>query len=77
MTTTAIKYDVADLSLADAGKARIEWAAREMDVLLSLREEFSRTKPFKDIRIGCCMHVTTETANLMKNKLAIIFSRIL
>ena len=66
MTTTAMNYDVADISLAEAGKQRIEWAAREMAVLLSLREEFARTQPFKDIRIGCCMHVTTETANLMK-----------
>ena len=58
-------FDVKNEKLAAAGKKRIEWAAKDMPVLASLSKEFSRTKPFKGIRIGACLHVTTETANLM------------
>ncbi|MBI2979843.1 MAG: adenosylhomocysteinase [Chloroflexi bacterium] len=57
-------YDVKDPSLAEAGRQRIEWAAREMPVVRLIRERFSREKPFKGIRISGCLHVTTETANL-------------
>jgi len=57
--------DVKDLSLAAAGKQRIEWAANSMPVLKIIREQFQRTKPLKGIRIAACLHVTTETANLM------------
>ena len=59
-------YDVKDLSLADAGKARIEWADRDMPVLASIRERFAVEKPLDGIRISACLHVTTETANLMR-----------
>lgn len=62
----ASSYDIKDINLADAGLARIEWAARDMPVLASIRERFERERPLKGIRVGACMHVTTETANLMR-----------
>jgi len=58
-------YEVKDLSLAKRGKLRIEWAEMEMPVLRLLRERFKKEKPLKGIRIGACLHVTTETACLM------------
>jgi adenosylhomocysteinase len=58
------KHDIKDLSLAEAGWERIEWAARDMPVVRIIRERFSREKPLKDIRISACLHITTETANL-------------
>ena len=58
--------DIKDINLADQGLARIEWAARDMPVLTSIRERFEREKPLEGIRVGACMHVTTETANLMR-----------
>lgn len=58
-------FDVKDLSLADKGKQRIEWASQSMPVLGLIQEEFSKTKPFAGLTIGACLHVTTETANLM------------
>lgn len=58
-------YDITDKRLAPQGKKRIEWAAKDMPVLASLAKEFSRTKPFRGVRIGACLHVTTETANLI------------
>lgn len=58
-------YHVKDLSLADQGKNRIEWAEMDMPVLRSVRERFSKEKPLKGIRISACLHVTTETANLV------------
>jgi len=60
-----MNYDIKDINLAKQGKDRIEWAGIDMPVLKSIREEFSKTKPFQDITIGACLHVTTETANLM------------
>jgi adenosylhomocysteinase len=60
------KHDVADLSLAAKGKTRIEWSERSMPVLRQIRERFEREKPFTGIRLAACMHVTTETANLMR-----------
>ena len=59
-------YDVKDLSLAEAGKARIEWADRDMPVLASIRERFAAEKPLEGLRVAACLHVTTETANLMR-----------
>lgn len=58
--------DIKDINLADEGLARIEWAARDMPVLTRIRERFEREKPLDGVRIGACMHVTTETANLMR-----------
>jgi adenosylhomocysteinase len=66
MTTAAKNYDVADLALADAGQARIEWADRHMPVLASIRERFARERPLDGIQLGLCLHVTTETANLVR-----------
>src|SRR5688572_15071824 len=70
MSTTAQSYDVADLSLADAGQTRIEWADGEMPVLRQIRTRFEREKPLAGITLGCCLHVTTETANLVRTLLA-------
>ena len=55
-----------DLGLADEGVRRIEWAEREMPVLRLIRERFEREQPLDGLRIGACLHVTTETANLMR-----------
>ncbi|MDD3994583.1 MAG: adenosylhomocysteinase [Dehalococcoidales bacterium] len=57
-------YDVKDLSLAEDGRQRIEWAAREMPVLALIKQRFEKEKPFKGIRISACLHITTETGNL-------------
>jgi adenosylhomocysteinase len=59
-------YDVKDLSLAEQGRQRIEWAEREMPVLRLIRERFSREQPLKGLRLLACAHVTTETANLVR-----------
>ncbi len=59
-------HHVKDLALAAAGKARIEWADRDMPVLASIRERFEREKPLAGVRVSACLHVTTETANLMR-----------
>ena len=58
-------FDVKDLSLAEKGKLRIEWAEMDMPVLRQIRERFKEEKPLKDVKIAACLHVTTETANLM------------
>src|SRR3982074_3352059 len=58
-------YDVKDMALASAGLTRIRWADGQMPVLRSIREQFAREKPLAGLRIGACLHVTTETANLM------------
>ncbi len=62
---TSIPHDVRDLALAAEGRKRIEWAAQSMPVLAQIREEFARNQPLKGLRIAACLHVTTETANLM------------
>jgi adenosylhomocysteinase len=59
-------HDVTDLGLADDGVRRIEWAEREMPVLRLIRERFERERPLAGLRVGACLHVTTETANLMR-----------
>jgi adenosylhomocysteinase len=65
MATTAVPCDVKDMALADQGKQRIEWAANSMPVLKIIRADFAKRQPLKGIRIAACLHVTTETANLM------------
>jgi adenosylhomocysteinase len=62
--------DVKDIALAEKGKARIEWADQEMRVLAQIRERFEKEKPLHGMRIGACLHVTTETANLMRTLVA-------
>ncbi len=61
-----MKFDVKNIKLAPQGKKRIEWAEQFMPVLRVIRERFTREKLFKDVRISACLHVTTETANLMR-----------
>ncbi|HWN21564.1 MAG TPA: adenosylhomocysteinase [Gaiellaceae bacterium] len=65
MATTK-RYDVKDLALAADGVRRIEWADRQMPVLAAIRERFEAEKPLDGYRIAACLHVTTETANLMR-----------
>jgi adenosylhomocysteinase len=57
-------YDVKDIGLAEMGRKRIAWAGREMPVVARLKERFTLEKPLQGIRISCCLHITTETANL-------------
>jgi adenosylhomocysteinase len=63
-THISLPGDVKDLSLAEGGKKRIEWAFQWMPVLQSIRKEFIKNQPLKGVRISACLHVTTETANL-------------
>ncbi len=63
--TPGIPHDVKDLSLAEEGVRRIEWAAREMPVIGLIRKRFAKDKPLQNLRLSACLHVTTETANLM------------
>jgi adenosylhomocysteinase len=58
-------FDIKDISLIEPGLARVRWAEGQMPVLRSIRERFNRDKPLAGLRIGACLHVTTETANLM------------
>src|SRR5690606_12408586 len=60
-----VEHDVKNLDLAPGSRYRIEWAEQEMPVLRAIRERFEREKPLKGIRVSACLHVTTETANLM------------
>lgn len=57
-------YDIKDLSLADEGKLRIEWAGKEMPVIKLIKQRFAKEKPLQGIRVSACLHITTETANL-------------
>ena len=61
-----MKSDIKDIGLAPAGKNRIQWADDRMPVLRSICERFQKDKPFNGIRMAACLHVTTETANLMR-----------
>ena len=59
-------HDIVDVGLADEGVRRIEWSEREMPVLRLIRQRFAAERPLAGLRIGACLHVTTETANLMR-----------
>jgi adenosylhomocysteinase len=61
-----VEHDVKDLNLATGGRFRIDWAEQEMPVLRAIRERFEKEKPLKGVRVSACLHVTTETANLMR-----------
>lgn len=63
--TATVNCDVKDLALADLGKRRIEWASQSMPVLQIIRNQFIKTQPLAGVRVAACLHVTTETANLM------------
>src|SRR5438309_6414570 len=65
MATTR-RHDVKDISLAPEGMRRIQWADRQMPVLAAIRERFAAEQPLSGYRISACLHVTTETANLMR-----------
>ncbi|HKW98650.1 MAG TPA: adenosylhomocysteinase [Bryobacteraceae bacterium] len=64
-TQTQVACDVKDLALADLGKRRTEWAFQSMPVLQTIRKQFIKTQPLAGLRVSACLHVTTETANLM------------
>ncbi|HEB64656.1 MAG TPA: adenosylhomocysteinase [Chloroflexi bacterium] len=61
-----MEYDIKDPKLAEGGRLRIDWAEREMPVLRQIRERFAKERPLEGIRVSACLHVTTETANLMR-----------
>jgi adenosylhomocysteinase len=63
-------YDVKDLSLAAEGKKRIEWADKDMPVLAAIRRRFAKEKPLKGYRMSACLHITTETSNLLRTLVA-------
>jgi adenosylhomocysteinase len=65
-----VEYHIKSIKLAKPGRLRIEWAERNMPVLRLIRERFKREKPLKGTRISACLHVTTETANLMRTLVA-------
>ena len=60
-----VEHDVKNLDQATGGRYRIEWAEHEMPVLRAIRERFAKEKPLQGVRVSACLHVTTETANLM------------
>ena len=64
-TQTQIACDIKDIALADLGKRRTEWAFQSMPVLQTIRKQFIKTQPLAGIKVAACLHVTTETANLM------------
>jgi adenosylhomocysteinase len=64
-SSTLAQHDITDTGLADAGARRVEWASREMPVLAGIRSRFAKSRPLAGLRVGACLHVTAETANLM------------
>ncbi|MBC5825813.1 MAG: adenosylhomocysteinase [Candidatus Eremiobacteraeota bacterium] len=65
LSPSVAAHDIRDVKLADLGRKRVAWSAQSMPVLQAIKERFSKERPFADLRIGGCLHVTTETANLM------------
>ncbi|MEW6027698.1 MAG: adenosylhomocysteinase, partial [Planctomycetota bacterium] len=61
-----MRYDLKDIKLATIGQNRIDWAEKQMPVVTRIRERFSREKPLRGKRIAACLHVTSETANLVR-----------
>src|SRR4029450_2824445 len=64
--TAVATHDIKDLALADEGKRRTEWAERSMPVLRQIRARFAKERPLNGVKLPPCLHVTTETANLMQ-----------
>src|SRR5205814_9963125 len=62
----AVQHDIANIALAEKGKKRILWADRDMPVLATIRERWEREKPLTGLRMAACLHVTAETANLVR-----------
>ena len=71
-----VKHDVKDINLARKGRLRIEWAAKEMPVLESIKARFGKERPLKGVKVAACLHVTTETANLMETLKAAFASKL-
>jgi len=65
MSVNTVDHDIKDISLADEGTRRVEWAERSMPVLRLIRERFEKERPLEGQKLSACLHVTTETANLM------------
>src|SRR2546430_11060225 len=63
---TDMEFDIADASLADLGRQRIAWADSHMGVLATIRERFAKERPLDGVTAAACLHVTTETANLLR-----------
>src|SRR6266700_7847331 len=61
----AIEYDVKDIKLAGEGKLKIEWSGQQMPVVRTIKERFIKEKPLKGLTIAACLHITSETANLL------------
>ncbi len=61
-----MNYDITDINLSESGKLKIEWADRQMPVLALIRNRFEKEKPLEGLKIGACLHVTSETANLVR-----------
>ena len=59
-------FDIKDINLAEKGRLRIEWAGKSMPVLALIKDRFAKQKPLRGLRLSACLHVTTETANLLK-----------
>ena len=59
-------YDIKDINLAEQGRKRIDWAEKEMPVLRLIRERFEKERPLAGVRVSACLHVTSETGNLMR-----------
>lgn len=66
MTATTVDYDIVDIGLAEQGRMRSDWAERQMPVLQTIRERFAKEKPLKGLRIAVSLHITTETAVLLR-----------
>src|ERR687884_546715 len=62
----SVDADIKDLGLAEEGRLRVEWADRQMPVLERIRQRFEKERPLEGLTIAACLHVTTETANLMR-----------
>jgi adenosylhomocysteinase len=61
-----MEFDIKDINLAEEGNLSVEWANKSMPVLNIIKERFQKEKPLKGVRLGTCLHVTTETASLME-----------
>ncbi len=61
-----MEYDVKDIGLAERGRLKMEWAERSMPVLARIKSRFAKEKPFRGLKIAACLHVTSETGNLMQ-----------
>ena len=66
MGSNGKRHDIADPALAKQGLNRVNWAGQNMPVLQQIQDEFARSKPLKGMTVGACLHVTAETANLMR-----------